>query len=271
MVGSATWPRCGRPTRRGARSRCASPRRATGSSRSTPPGRRARTPWRSGLRARAASASSASASARTRSSAARRRRRELRHRGPLPGPPRTRSSPAFVPAAGLQHRATTRPTSRSRGCSRPRGYGVLVDDDETSRFRPRQPPWSVGGRRRRSWRFGVFAGPTPGRRAAALHRRASAASRRAAAPFYFGPWLQPRATTPRRPRRRCARPRRAGSLSPRPTRTTCPAATSRARRDEQARDRAASTPPASPSRPTSTRWSARATSRATTRPRRRAR
>ena len=72
-----------------------------------------------------------------------------------------------------------------------RGYGVLVDNDETSSFRL---PGARGG----SWgvrvdaprlRLRVFAGPTPAR---ALRRFTAATGRQPApaAPWAFGPWLQ---------------------------------------------------------------------------------
>ncbi len=74
-----------------------------------------------------------------------------------------------------------------------RGYGVLVDDDEQSRFR-------LGSDRADAWSaevdapridLRVFAGPRP----ADVLRRFTAATGRqppAAAPFYFGPWFQPK-------------------------------------------------------------------------------
>jgi len=74
-----------------------------------------------------------------------------------------------------------------------RGYGVLVDNDETSRFRlgsDSPDAWSaeVDGS---SLSLRVFAGPTP---AAALARFSARIGRQppAAAPWYFGPWFQPK-------------------------------------------------------------------------------
>ena len=71
-----------------------------------------------------------------------------------------------------------------------RGYGVLVDNDETSRFRLRatRDAWSVEVDARRA-RPARLRGPAPGRRAAALHRgdRPPAAP---PAPWAFGPWFQ---------------------------------------------------------------------------------
>ncbi len=75
-----------------------------------------------------------------------------------------------------------------------RGYGVLVDDDEQSRFR-------LGSDRPGAWSaevdapridLRVFAGPRP---ADVLRRFTAATGRqpRAAAPWYFGPWFQPKA------------------------------------------------------------------------------
>ena len=74
-----------------------------------------------------------------------------------------------------------------------RGYGVLVDNDETSYFRlgtDSADAWSLEAESARL-RLRVFAGPRP----ADVVRRFSARVGRqpaAAAPFYFGPWYQPR-------------------------------------------------------------------------------
>jgi alpha-glucosidase len=72
-----------------------------------------------------------------------------------------------------------------------RGFGVLVRDDETSRFDLTPGDrWSVdvdGD----TLVFEVFAGPTP---AGVLRRLTDRLGRQppAAAPFYFGPWFQPK-------------------------------------------------------------------------------
>jgi alpha-glucosidase (family GH31 glycosyl hydrolase) len=72
-----------------------------------------------------------------------------------------------------------------------RGYGVLLDNDETSRF---GLPGARGGRWRATvdgsrLRLRAFAGPTP---AAVLRRFTAAVGRQPApaAPWSFGPWLQ---------------------------------------------------------------------------------
>ena len=72
-----------------------------------------------------------------------------------------------------------------------RGYGVLIDEDATSRFRtalggaPRGRPRSTAPR----LRLRVFAGPTP---AGALRRFTAAVGRQPPpqAPWTFGPWFQ---------------------------------------------------------------------------------
>ena len=86
-----------------------------------------------------------------------------------------------------------------------RGYGVLVDNTETSYFRlatDSPSAWSVevrgappnqqpGARAPRELKLRVFAGPDPAR----VLRRFTAATGRQpkpAAPWYFGPWFQPR-------------------------------------------------------------------------------
>ncbi|MFN8175802.1 MAG: glycoside hydrolase family 31 protein [Solirubrobacteraceae bacterium] len=72
-----------------------------------------------------------------------------------------------------------------------RGYGVLVDNDETSRFRlgsDSPDTWSAEVDAPRI-DMRVFAGPRP---ADALRRFSAAVGRQppAAAPWYFGPWFQ---------------------------------------------------------------------------------
>jgi alpha-glucosidase (family GH31 glycosyl hydrolase) len=97
---------------------------------------------------------------------------------------------AIIPPAGFRARddATYYPVPWLLSS---RGYGVLVANDETSRFRL---PGARGG----SWaveveagelRLRVFAGPTP---AGALKRFTAATGRQPApsAPWAFGPWLQ---------------------------------------------------------------------------------
>jgi alpha-glucosidase (family GH31 glycosyl hydrolase) len=84
-----------------------------------------------------------------------------------------------------------------------RGYGLLIDNDETSYFdlRAGDPAsWSLearaapegmsGGTPPRELRFRVFAGPQP---AEALRRFSEATGRQPppAAPWIFGPWYQP--------------------------------------------------------------------------------
>ncbi len=99
---------------------------------------------------------------------------------------------AFVPAPGFHPRsdATYFPVPWLLSTA---GYGVLVDNDEASYFRlasDRPDAWSVEvDSTRMSLR--VFDGPRP---ADALRRMTARTGRqpRAAAPFYFGPWIQPR-------------------------------------------------------------------------------
>ncbi len=69
-----------------------------------------------------------------------------------------------------------------------RGYGVLVDNDETSRFVLRGRRWSVRVEARRL-HLRVFAGPRP---AEALARFTAATGRQPAppAPWAYGPWVQ---------------------------------------------------------------------------------
>ncbi len=87
-----------------------------------------------------------------------------------------------------------------------RGYGVLVDNTETSYFRlgtespgawsvevraaPPNQPQGAGAPAPSALSLRVFAGPTP---AAALRRFTAATGRQPApeAPWYFGPWVQP--------------------------------------------------------------------------------
>ena len=163
------------------------------------------------------------------------------------------------------------------------GYGVLVDNPETSllpaaqrrrgrlerRGRRRRPAGEAGRRAGAAGRppaAALLRRPAPGRRAAALQRggRPPAARRRSVG---VRPLVPGRATRPRS-WRRCAPPTRRSRCC-RPTRTTCPAATSRPRPSGRAWP--PRTPAASRSPPTSTRWSARTTRPATGRPRPRAR
>jgi alpha-D-xyloside xylohydrolase len=69
-----------------------------------------------------------------------------------------------------------------------RGYGVLVDNDETSRFVLRHGRWSVRVQARRL-DLRVFAGPRP---ADALRRFSAATGRQPAPPaaWAYGPWVQ---------------------------------------------------------------------------------
>jgi alpha-glucosidase (family GH31 glycosyl hydrolase) len=69
-----------------------------------------------------------------------------------------------------------------------RGYGVLVDNDETSRFRLAGRRWTVQVEARRL-DLRVFAGPRP---ADALRRFTAATGRQPAppAPWAYGPWIQ---------------------------------------------------------------------------------
>ena len=156
---------------------------------------------------------------------------------------------------GASTRAPTPPTSRSRGCSRPRGYGVLVDNDRDEPLPAR--PGRLGRLERRG--RGAAARPARLRRPApratccAASARASAASRAAAAPFFFGPWYQPRRRRARRPRR--AAGERDAPLLGRADLHALPAVRDAGRpRGRRARARAsASTTPGSRSPPTSTR------------------
>jgi alpha-glucosidase (family GH31 glycosyl hydrolase) len=99
---------------------------------------------------------------------------------------------AFVPPPGFQNRPDTTyypvPWLLST-----RGYGVLDDDAATSTFHLGEPnEWSVevDGT---AQVLRVFAGPTP---AAALERFTARTGRQPppAAPWYFGPWWQPKGT-----------------------------------------------------------------------------
>src|SRR5919107_141503 len=69
-----------------------------------------------------------------------------------------------------------------------RGYGVLLDNDETSRFRLGRRRWSAQVKARRL-DLRVFAGPRP---ADALRRFTAATGRqpRPPAPWAYGPWIQ---------------------------------------------------------------------------------
>ena len=155
-------------------------------------------------------------------------RRELRRRGPVPGRSSSRSSPRSCPLPGYRPRddATYFPMPWLLST---RGYGVLVENDERIRSRPQlrtATRWAVADRgatlRARA--------SSPGPRPADVLRRFSADVGRqppADAPWFFGPWWQPTRRRRRRTSRRCARPTRS-SRSPRPTCTTCRAATRRA-------------------------------------------
>ena len=123
---------------------------------------------------------------------ARQRRRELRRRGPVPagratGDRRVRARP------GLPRRATTRPTSRSRGCSRPPATACswTTTSRATSASRATTPARGARGRGAPRLALRVFAGPTP---ADVLRRFTARTGRqpRAAAPWFFGPWFQPK-------------------------------------------------------------------------------
>ena len=110
---------------------------------------------------------------------ARPRRRELRRRRPLPGPgPAVPLSPA---CPGPCASATTPPTTPSPGPSPP---AATASCSRTTRAPSTSPASATTSGASRSKRGGlsvrVFAGPTPARRAAPLHRRhrAPAARRR---------------------------------------------------------------------------------------------
>ncbi|HET6831968.1 MAG TPA: TIM-barrel domain-containing protein [Solirubrobacterales bacterium] len=112
---------------------------------------------------------------------------------------------AFVPPWGYQQRddATYFPIPWLLSTA---GYGVLVDNTETSYFRlgsdasdawsvevtsaPPDQPQGAGAPPPEELSLRVFAGPDP---AAALRRFTATTGRqpRAAAPWYFGPWFQP--------------------------------------------------------------------------------
>jgi alpha-glucosidase (family GH31 glycosyl hydrolase) len=98
---------------------------------------------------------------------------------------------AFVPAPGLRPRddSTYFPMPWLLSTA---GYGVLVDDYETSNFRlgtDDPSSWSLETSSREI-AFRVFAGPTP---ADVLRRLTEFTGRQppAAAPWFFGPWHQP--------------------------------------------------------------------------------
>ena len=100
--------------------------------------------------------------------------------------------PVFVPAWGFRPRddATYFPMPWLLSSA---GYGLLVDNPQTSRFRlGTDPPgtWSVDVEAT-ELRLRVFAGPRP---ADVLRRLTERIGRqpRAPAPFVFGPWYQPR-------------------------------------------------------------------------------
>jgi alpha-glucosidase (family GH31 glycosyl hydrolase) len=112
---------------------------------------------------------------------------------------------AFVPPWGYQQRddATYFPIPWLLSTA---GYGVLVDNTETSYFRlgtddgdawsvevtaaPADQPQGAGAPAPEELSLRVFAGPDP---AAALRRFTATTGRQptAAAPWYFGPWFQP--------------------------------------------------------------------------------
>ena len=95
---------------------------------------------------------------------------------------------AFVPPAGFDPRpdATYFPIPWLLST---KGYGVLVDSDDTSRF-GLDSPWrfEVDGAQAA---YKVYAGPRP---ADVLRRFSADVGRQppASAPFYFGPWWQPK-------------------------------------------------------------------------------
>ena len=153
-------------------------------------------------------------------------RGELRGRGPLPAGRARRSLGAVVPPPGFQPRddATYFPMPWLLST---RGYGVLVDNTETSYFRlttDSPSAWSVevrgappnqqpGAPAPRELALRVFAGPTP----ADVLRRFTAATGRQpkpAAPWYFGPWFQPSGRRERAWSRKLRRRRRAAVGGP---------------------------------------------------------
>ena len=183
---------------------------------------------------------------------------------------RTTSSDGPVPASRA-------PADRRRSCRRrasaprddatyfpipwllsTRGYGVLVDNDETSVLPPRRATspdaWSAEVDGRRAARCASSPGPQPADVAARASARASGRQPRGRGAVLLRP------VVPAEGRRRgrtiddAAQGRTRRPRSPRPTRTTCRAATSRARPTrERARTRAAPRRRASRSRRTSTR------------------
>jgi alpha-glucosidase (family GH31 glycosyl hydrolase) len=97
---------------------------------------------------------------------------------------------AFVPAPGVRPRddSTYFPIPWLLSTA---GYGVLLDNDDRSEFDLTSPSeWSVSVDAA-ELRLRVFAGPTP---AAVLERFTARLGRQppAAAPWYFGPWYQPK-------------------------------------------------------------------------------
>ena len=97
---------------------------------------------------------------------------------------------ATVPTAGFRPRddATYFPIPWLLSTA---GYGVLLDNDDRSDYDLTAPAeWSVSADAA-ELRLRVFAGPTP---AAVLERFTARLGRQppAAAPWYFGPWFQPR-------------------------------------------------------------------------------
>jgi hypothetical protein len=162
---------------------------------------------------------------------------------------------AFVPPWGYQQRddATYFPVPWLLSTA---GYGVLVDNTETSYFRlgtgssdawslevtaaPPDQPQGAGAPAPDELSLRVFAGPDP---ASALRRFTATTGRqpRAAAPWYFGPWFQPSGVD------------QAQVETLRDTPTTCPAATPSVAATSSASGPTGSTRGASRRRPTSTR------------------
>ena len=204
-------------------------------------------------RAARASATSASASAATRSTSAATRSRTTSPTAPI----RTSEQPfdrRAVPPAGRAPARRRRPTSRSRGCS-PRAAtacsSTTTRPASSASAATAAGAWSVEAQAP-ALRMRVFAGPRP---AEVLRRFSARVGRQPRA----GGAVLLRAVVPARPAddeanlayadaRPARRPR-----SPRPTRTTCRAATSRATTESERVASRASTTPAWPSRPTSTR------------------
>ena len=187
------------------------------------------------------------------------RGRPARRRRSRTTSPTARTSPSdraiagVRPAAGLQRRATTRPTSRSRGCCRRAATACSSTTTRRSRFPlgGAAPGASRSTAARLDLR--VFAGPRP---ADALRRFTARRRPPAAAPprrSTSAPGSSRPAATPPRTHRDAARRRRAGSVAQTYTHYL-PCGDQRGHAAaERARDRARCTPPASPSPRTSTR------------------